>query len=73
MIKQLHYNLLFRWFVGRCPDDPTWHPTTSTKNRERVLNEQVMERLLEKLTASPEVKPRLSDEHDSVDGTLLQA
>jgi transposase len=73
LLEQLHYNLLFRWFVGLSPDDPIWHPTTFTKNRERLLNDQVMGRFLEKLMAAPEVKPLLSDEHFSVDGTLLQA
>jgi transposase len=73
LLEQLHYNLLFRWFVGLSPDDPIWHPTTFTKNRERLLNEQVMGKFLEKLMAAPEVKPLLSDEHFSVDGTLLQA
>jgi transposase len=73
LLEQLHYNLLFRWFVGLSPDDPIWHPTTFTKNRERLLNEQIMGRFLEKLMGAPEVKPLLSDEHFSVDGTLLQA
>ena len=73
LLEQLNYNLLFRWFVGLSPDDPIWHPTTFTKNRERLLNEQIMERFLEKLMGAPEVKPLLSDEHFSVDGTLLQA
>ena len=73
LLEQLHYNLLFSWFVGLSPDDPIWHPTTFTKNRERLLNEQVMGRFLEKLMAAPEVKLLLSDEHFSVDGTLLQA
>jgi hypothetical protein len=36
LLEQLHYNLLFRWFVGLGPDDPIWHPTTFTKNRERL-------------------------------------
>lgn len=40
--EQLHYNLLCRWFVGLSPDDPIWPPTTFTKNRERLLNDQVM-------------------------------
>ena len=35
LLEQLNYNLLFRWFVGLSPDDPIWHPTTFTKNRER--------------------------------------
>jgi transposase len=38
LLDQLHYNLLFRWFVGLSPDDPIWHPTTFTKNREHLLN-----------------------------------
>ncbi|CAK6688276.1 hypothetical protein IFHNHDMJ_00370 [Synechococcus sp. CBW1107] len=73
LLEQLHYNLLYRWFVGLSPDDPIWHPTTFTKNRERLLNDDVMGRFLEKLMGAPEVKPLLSDEHFSVDGTLLQA
>jgi len=40
-MEQLDYNLLFRWFVGLNPDDPVWHPTTFTKNRDRLLNEGV--------------------------------
>jgi transposase len=73
LLELLLYNLLFRWFVGFNPDDPIWDPSTFTKNRERLLNEQVMGRFLEKLLGAPEVKPLLCDEHFSVDGTLLQA
>jgi transposase len=73
LIEQLDYNLLFRWFVGLNPDDPVWHPTTFTKNRDRLLNEELMARFLELLMASPEVQPLLSSEHFSVDGTLLRA
>jgi hypothetical protein len=73
LLEQLHYNLLFRWFVDLSPDDPIWHPTTFTKDREQLLNDEVMEKFLEKLMAAPEVKHLLSDEHFSVDGTLLQA
>jgi len=68
LLEQLHYNLLFRWFVGLSPDDPIWHPTTFTKNRDRLLNEQIMGRFLMKLVGAPEVKPLLSNEHVSVDG-----
>ena len=53
LLEQLNYNLLFRWFVGLSPDDPIWHPTTFTKNRERLLKEQIMERFLDKLMAAP--------------------
>jgi transposase len=73
LLEQLNYNLLFRWIVGLSPDDPILHPTTFTKNRERLLNDDVMGRFLEKLLGSSEVNPLLSDEHSSVDGTLLQA
>jgi transposase len=73
LIEQMDYNLLFRWFVGLSPDDPLWHPTTFTKNRDRLLNEELMARFLELLLAAPEVKPLLSSEHFSVDDTLLRA
>jgi hypothetical protein len=73
LLEQLNYNLLFRWFVGLSPDDPIWHPTTLSKNRERLLNKEVMGAFLDTLMGLPEVKPMLSDEHFSVDGTLLKA
>lgn len=73
LMEQLDYNLLFRWFVGLNPDDPVWHPTTFTKNRDRLLNEELMAKFLELLLAAPAVKPLLSSEHFSVDGTLLRA
>ena len=73
LIEQLDYNLLFRWFVGLNPDDPVWHPTSFTKNRDRLLNEELMAKFLELLLATSEVKPLLSSEHFSVDGSLLRA
>jgi len=73
LIEQLDYNLLFRWFVVLNPDDPVWHPTTFTKNRDRVLNEELMAKFLELFLAAPEAKPLLSSEHFSVDRTLLRA
>jgi transposase len=66
LVEQLDYNLLFRWFVGLSPDDAIWHPTTFTKNRDRLLNDDVMGLFLEKLMGAPEVKPLLSDDHFSV-------
>jgi hypothetical protein len=69
----LDSNLLFRWFVCLNPDDPAWHPTSFTKNRDRLLNEELMAKFLELLLAAPEVKLLLSSEHFSVDGTLLRA
>ena len=59
--------------MGLSPNDPLWYPKTFIKNRERLLNDDVMGRFLEKLMGAPKVKPLLSDEHLSVDGTLLLA
>lgn len=69
----LHYNLLFCWLLGLGPDDPIWHPTTFNMNRDRLLNQAVMGKILEKLMGAPEVKPLLCNEHFSVVGTLLQS
>jgi transposase len=73
LIEQLDYNLLFRWFIGLSPDDKVWHATVFTKNRDRFLEGDVFARFLAKLLEHPKVKPLLSDEHFSVDGTLIEA
>jgi transposase len=73
LIEQLDYNLLYRWFVGLTPDDPVWAPTTFTKNRDRLQNGEVFTKFMTKLLNHPQVKPLLSDEHFSVDGTLIEA
>ena len=73
LIEQLDYNLLYRWFVGLAPDDPVWAPTTFTKNRDRLQNGEVFTKFMSKLLNHPQVKPLLSDEHFSVDGTLIEA
>jgi transposase len=73
LMEQLDYNLLYRWFVGLSPDDPVWDATTFTKNRERLQQGEVFERFMTKLLNHPEVRPLLSDEHFSVDGTLIEA
>ena len=59
LIEHPDHNLLFRWFVGLNPDDPVFHPTTSTKNRDRLLTEELMAKFLELLLAAPEVNPLL--------------
>jgi len=69
----LDYNLLYRWFVGLSPDDPVWVPTTFTKNRDRLQEGDVFEKFMTKLLNHPQVKPLLSNEHFSVDGTLIEA
>ena len=66
-------NLMYRWFVGLSPDDPVWDPTTFTKNRDRLQNGEVFAKFMTKLLNHPQVKPLLSDEHFSVDGTLIEA
>jgi transposase len=73
LMEQLDYNLLYRWFVGLSPDDPVWDPTTFTKNRERLQRGDVFAQFMTKLLRHPEVEPLLSDEHFSVDGTLIEA
>ena len=73
LMEQLDYNLLYRWFVGLSPDDPVWDPTTFTKNRDRLQTGEVFAKFMSKLLNHPQVKPLLSDEHFSVDGTLIEA
>jgi transposase len=73
LMEQLDYNLLYRWFVGLSPDDPVWDPTTFTKNRSRLENGEVFSKFMARLLNHPQVKPLLSDEHFSVDGTLIEA
>jgi len=73
LMEQLNYNLLYRWFVGLSPDDPVWDATTFTKNRERLQEGDVFEKFMTKLLDHPDVRPLLSDEHFSVDGTLIEA
>jgi transposase len=73
LMEQLDYNLLYRWFVGLSPDDPIWDATVFTKNRDRLQSGEVFATFMAKLLDHPQVKPLLSDEHFSVDGTLIEA
>lgn len=73
LMEQLNYNLLYRWFVGLSPDDPVWDPTTFTKNRDRLQEGEVFGKFMTRLLNHPQVTPLLSDEHFSVDGTLIEA
>ena len=73
LMEQLDYNLLYRWFVGLSPDDSVWNPTVFTKNRDRLQNGDVFAKFMSKLLNHPQVKRLLSDEHFSVDGTLIEA
>jgi hypothetical protein len=72
-MEQLDYNLLFRWFVGLGIDDPVWHPTAFTTNRDRLLQGEVAARFLAVVLDHAQVRQRLSREHFSVDGTLIEA
>ena len=73
LMEQLDYNLLFRWFVGLGVDDPVWDVTVFTKNRDRLLDGAIAAKFLRAVLAQPKVEALLSDEHFSVDGTLIQA
>jgi transposase len=71
LMEQLNYNLLFRWFVGMGMDEVVWNHAVFSKNRERLLNEEVAEVFFERVLER--AKPYLSDEHFTVDGTLIEA
>jgi transposase len=73
LMEQIDYNLLFRWFVGLGIDDPVWDHSTFSKNRDRLLDADVAAKFLEAVLRHPEVKRFLSDDHFSVDGTLVEA
>lgn len=72
-MEQMHYNLLFRWFVGLGIDDPVWVPTVFTRNRDRLLTTEMSRKVMAAILAHRDVAPLLSDEHFSVDGTLVKA
>ena len=73
LMEQLDYNLLFRWFVGLSMDAPVWDASTFSKNRDRLLDGDVAQRLLAAVVAQPRIKALMSNEHFCVDGTLIQA
>src|SRR4030088_1373077 len=73
LMEQLDYNLLFRWFVGLNMDDPIWDATVFTKNRERLMKGEVGERLVLAVAERAHAHRLLSEEHFTVDGTLIQA
>ena len=73
LMEQLEYNLLFRWFVGLSANEPVWHPTVFTKNRDRLLEGAVAEEFFSQTVRQARSKKLLSDEHFTVDGTLIEA
>jgi transposase len=73
LMQQITYNMLFRWFVGLAMDVPVWDVTVFTKNRDRLLEGDIARGFLAAILADPQVRPLLSSEHFSVDGTLIEA
>jgi transposase len=73
LMEQLDYNLLFRWFVGLNMDDGVWDATVFSKNRDRLLEGNVAKRFFQGVLQQARDKDLLSDEHFSVDGTLMEA
>ena len=73
LMEQLDYNLLFRWFVGLNMDDAIWDVTVFTKNRERLLDGDIAEAFFQAVLRQARERNLLSDEHFTVDGTLLEA
>src|SRR5476649_2130765 len=71
--EQLRYNLLFRWFVGLAIDDAVWDHSVFSKNRDRLLDNAVVEAFFAEIMGQADAKGLLSREHFSVDGTLIQA
>jgi transposase len=73
LMEQLDYNLLFRWFVGLSMDDEVWNHSTFSKNRDRLLEGDIAEAFLSKVVDLARSHKLLSDEHFTVDGTLIEA
>ena len=73
LMEEMDYNLLFRWFVGLNADDEVWDATTFTKNRDRLLEADVAKEFLAEVVAQARARGLTSNEHFTVDGTLLEA
>jgi transposase len=73
LMEQLDYNLLYRWFVGMNVDDAVWNASTFSKNRDRLLERDIAQKLLQQVVKQAQAAELLSDEHFTVDGTLIEA
>lgn len=73
LLEQIDFNFLYRWFVGLRADDKIWDETVFTKNRQRLLNGEIADQFFEKVIALANKKGLISDEHFTVDGTLIEA
>jgi transposase len=73
LMEEIDYSMLFRWFVGMNLDEPVWDVTVFTKNRNRLLEGDVAREFLGEVVAQAQAKGLTSDEHFTVDGTLVEA
>ena len=73
LMEEIDYSILFRWFIGLNLDEEVWDATTFTKNRDRLLEADVAKQFLAEVVELARVRGLVSDEHFSVDGTLLEA
>lgn len=73
LMEEIDYSMLFRWFVGMNLDEPVWDPTVFTKNRDRLLEGDVAREFLAEVVGQAQAKGLTSDEHFTVDGTLIEA
>jgi IS5 family transposase len=72
-MEEIDYSILFRWFIGLSLDEPIWSPTTFSKNRDRLLEGDIASAFFDAVRAQAEAAGLLSDEHFTVDGTMLEA
>jgi transposase len=73
LMEELDYSVLYRWFVGLSMDDPVWDATSFTKNRDRLLEGDIADAFFAEVLAAITAEGLMSDEHFTVDGTLLEA
>ena len=73
LMEEIDYSILFRWFIGLSLDEPIWSPTTFTKNRDRLLDGDIAAAFFDAVRAQAEAAGLLSDEHFTVDSTMLDA
>ena len=73
LVQQINFNLLYRWFVGLTMDDTVWDHSTFSANRDRLLNERITLLFFDRVLCFAEWQNLVSDEHFSVDGTLIEA
>ena len=73
LIEELDYNLLYRWFVGLSADESVWERSTFSKNRDRLLEGDIARKFFAHVLSQAKVQGLISDEHFSVDGTLIEA